>query len=423
MAYLTHFYHEAKSAKNSALPSSRFVQRALRQSLALAFILIVAVTAAMGQTATRGEKQSESLSAVEFTRLSTEMSEEGGHFPSDNFTSNETSYLTVIDKLRQLGATGGAYIGVGPEQNFTYIAKVRPRIAFIVDIRRQAIIQHLMYKAIFHLAPTRGEFLSLLLSRPLSATQAGQKEKTKIPVPDASINDLLAFFSSVAADDKAYASNLTAIKKAIREDFKFPLSETDEKTLEYVYDSFRTDGLEIGFRLSGQRNGGFGGFGGGFGRFPSFKELLAQTDLNGKQSGFLASVEDYDFLRSLHRKNLIIPVVGDFAGSKALAAVGDYLRKNNYTVTAFYTSNVEMVLFRSGIFEGFARNVKKLPINDRSLIIRAAFSRYPHPAQLPGYTTYTLLHQIQVFVRDFEAGRFKSYNDLINTNYIAPEKP
>lgn len=83
------------------------------------------------------------------------MSQEGGSFRSHNFTSNETAYWTVVDKMRQLGTTGGAYVGVGPEQNFTYLAKVRPRVAFLVDIRRQAIIQHLMYKAIFYLSPTR----------------------------------------------------------------------------------------------------------------------------------------------------------------------------------------------------------------------------------------------------------------------------
>src|SRR5215471_19290660 len=86
-------------------------------------------------------KPPESLSAAEFSRLIRDTSEDGGYFHSDNFTSNETSYLHIVDRLRQLAGTGGAYIGVGPEQNFTYIAKVRPQIAFIVDIRRQAIIQ------------------------------------------------------------------------------------------------------------------------------------------------------------------------------------------------------------------------------------------------------------------------------------------
>jgi len=278
-----------------------------------------------------------------------------------------------------------------------------------------------MYKAIFHLAPTRAQFLSLLLNRPLP--------KEKSPPPDAPISELLTFFSGVAADDKTFADNLAAIKKAIQEDFQFQLSETDQGALEYVYKSFRADGLEIGFRLNGQRGarlggGGFGGGsgGGGFGPFPNLKQLIEQTDLNGKQGNFLASAEDYEFLRGLNRKNLIIPFVGDFAGKKALAAVGDYLRKNGFTVTAFYTSNVEMVLFQNGIFDDFANNVKKLPVNDRSLIIRAAFSRFTHPARLSGYGTFTLLQQIPVFLRDFDERRYQSYADVINTHYIAAEK-
>src|SRR5260370_28820274 len=93
--------------------------------------------------------------------------EGGGKLLSGNYISNEFAYLHVVDKLKAIGVAGGAYVGVGREQNFTYIAKVRPQIAFIVDIRRQAIIQHLMYKAVFQLSPTRADFLCRLLSRPL----------------------------------------------------------------------------------------------------------------------------------------------------------------------------------------------------------------------------------------------------------------
>src|SRR5436189_3612018 len=129
--------------------------------------------------------QTEGIAAAEFSRMVRDFSEEDGFFRSDNFISNETSYLHIVDKLEQLGARGGAYIGVGPEQNFTYIAKVRPRIAFIVDIRRQAMIQHLMFKAIFQLAPDRVHYLSLLLSKPLP--------KDKYPAADASVSEMLAF--------------------------------------------------------------------------------------------------------------------------------------------------------------------------------------------------------------------------------------
>jgi hypothetical protein len=381
------------------------IHRTLLKIHLATLLLIAASITAFAQTP--APAQPDSLSATEFSRLVREFSEDGGYFRSDNFTSNEMSYLHVVEKMRQMNATGGAYIGVGPEQNFTYIAKVRPRIAFIIDIRRQAIIQHLMYKAIFHLSANRAEFLSRLLSKPLP--------KEKAPKPDASINDLMSFFSQVAADDKTYEANLAAIRKTIQDEFQFSLSADDQKSLEYVYKSFRDEGLDISYRVDNS----WGGY------FPTFKEILVETDLNDKQGNFLASTEDYDFVRGLHRKNLIIPVVGDFGGKKALAAIGDYLKKYNFTVTAFYTSNVEQYLFGSGVFEAFAGNVKKLPINDKSLFIRAIFlSLYYHPAQLPrSGLTITLLQQMSIFLKDFDEKRYPNYEDLILTNYIAPDKP
>src|ERR1051325_2419788 len=369
--------------------------------LALLFI----AASAFGQTpAPQQQPQLASLSAAEFSRLVRDLSEDGGYFHSDNFTSNEMSYLNVVDKLKQLNAAGGAYLGVGPEQNFTYIAKIRPRIAFIIDIRRQAVIQHLICKAIFHLAANRAEFLSRLLSRPLP--------KEKAPKPEAPLGELLSYFNQAAATDEAYATNLAAVKKAIQEEVQFPLSADDQKSLEYVYKSFRDEGLTISFRMDNAWGM----------NFPTFKEILEATDMSGKQGGFLASPEDYEFVRGLQRKNLIIPVVGDFGGKKAIAAIGDYLKKNNLTVSAFYTSNVEQYLFDGDSFAAFANNVRKLPIGDKSFFIRAIISmRYQHPAQLGrGEFTVTLLQQMPVFLRDFDAGRYTSYEAMITTNYIAP---
>ena len=348
----------------------------------------------------------ETLTAPEFSRLVRELSEEGGYFRSDNFTSNETSYLHVVGKLKQLGATGGAYIGVGPEQNFTYIAKIRPRIAFIVDIRRQAMIQHLMFKAIFHLAPTRAEFLSRLVCRPLPKDHA--------PSADASIIQILDLLDKTPGDDKVYASNHEAIRKLIQDDFKFQLSDADLKSLDYVYTNFRTDGLGIAYRVEGNWSG----------QFPTLKEIILQPDQWGKLGSFLATREDYEFVREMHRRNLIIPVVGDFGGKKALAAVGDYLRKNGFTVTAFYVSNVEQYLFQGGSFGDFADNVRKLPINDKSLFIRAVPNiRFWHPASLPGHRLTTLLQYMAVFLKDYDGGHYPGYRELTMTNYIAGDYP
>jgi hypothetical protein len=372
----------------------------------LALTLIGNATFARQSVPAVREQPREGLSAAEFSRLVRDLSEDGGYFRSDNFTSNETSYLHVVGKLRELGATGGAYIGVGPEQNFTYIAKVRPRIAFIIDIRRQAILQHLMFKAIFQLAANRAQYLSLLLSKPLP--------KDKGPSADASVNDILTFFSQSQADERTYASNLAAIRKAIKEDFQVPLSDADQTSLDYVYKNFRDDGLDIAYRMEGSRGGWF----------PSLKELIVQPDQHNKLGNFLATKEDYEFVRDLHRKNLIIPVVGDFAGKKALAAIGDYLRKASFTVTAFYTSNVEQYLFQNGVFTGFAENIRKLPLTDKSLFIRAVpNTRFTHPAQLPGHRTTTLLQQMTVFLKDFDEGRYQTYTDLVMTHYIAAESP
>ncbi|MFY9555799.1 MAG: hypothetical protein WAV20_04505 [Blastocatellia bacterium] len=379
--------------------------RSCMPALLLLFALIGQAAATAGQTLWRPRVPAASLPASEFSRLIRDLSEEGGFFRSDNFTSNETSYLHVVDKLRELGASGGAYIGVGPEQNFTYIAKVRPRVAFVIDIRRQAIIQHLMYKAIFHLAPNRVQFLSLLFSKPLP------KDKP-VPGPDAPVSEILNIFSQGTADERAYAANLAAIRKAIREDFQVQLSDADQASLDYVYKNFRDDGLDIAYRMEGMRGGWF----------PTLKELIVQPDQHGKMGNFFATREDYEFVRDLHHRNLIIPVVGDFAGKKALAAIGEYLRKNGFTVTAFYTSNVEQYLFQGGVFAGFAENIRKLPINERSLFIRAVpNTRFSHPAQLPGHRTTTLLQQLTVFLKDYDEGRYQTYADLVMTHYIAAE--
>ncbi|PYV13309.1 MAG: hypothetical protein DMG07_14910 [Acidobacteria bacterium] len=234
-----------------------------------------------------------------------DFSEEDGFFRSDNFISNETSYLHIVDKLEQLGARGGAYIGVGPEQNFTYIAKVRPRIAFIVDIRRQAMIQHLMFKALFQLSDTRAQFLSRLFSKPLGGERA--------PGARSAIEEILDYFGETPATDEAYAGNLAAVRKAIEEDFQFPLDARDRAALDYVYTAFRDENLNIQYKTSGTNWGNVP-----WSSFPSLKNLILQPDLHGRLGNYLASESDYAFVRDLERRNRVIPVVGDFAGPKAL---------------------------------------------------------------------------------------------------------
>ncbi len=391
----------------------RFPPVILRRWWNVLFLLILGTFSVVAPTHTATcvqdvQNEPDTLPASEFSRLIRTFSEEEGYFRSDNFASNETSYLQVTGKLQELGVSGGAYIGVGPEQNFTYIARIRPRIAFIVDIRRQAVIQHLLYKAIFHRAENRTQFLADLLCRP-PARDA--------PSATSSLSDLVDFFCRATPSNEAFASNLARVKKTIQEEFHFPLNELDQKRLEYVYSAFRDNGLYISFQFGGRGWGGYGGF-------PTLGQIMLQTDLEGRFGNFLASDEDYRFVRRMQEENRIIPIVGDFAGSKALASVGSYLKARGYKVSAFYTSNVEQYLFQNGVFGEFVANVRRLPIDANSVFIRAVarMRQAAHPAYQPGHRTATILEKMTVFLKDQEAGLYPSYWDLVTTHYIAGEK-
>ncbi|MBI3940579.1 MAG: hypothetical protein HY315_07065 [Acidobacteria bacterium] len=344
----------------------------------------------------------------EFSRLVAKFSEEGGFFLSDNFISNETSYLHVVDKLRELGASGGAYLGVGPEQNFTYIAKIRPRIAFIVDIRRQAMVQQLMYKALFQVSENRFQFLSRLFSKPMA--------RRDFPGPNAPLPQLLEYLDRVPSQAEVFKENLALLQRVIQKTFKYPLSARDASSLTYVYNAFRIGNLKISFRFGGR--GMAGGF--QYGRFPSMRDILLETNLHGEYANFLAREQDYAFVRDLQRHNRVIPIVGDFAGDKALAAVANYLKQNGYNVTTFYVSNVEQFLFGSEVFAAFVENVRKLPVNEKSLFIRAFTGlSFMHPARVPGHRLATTLQKMTVFLDDYDHNRYPDYRSLLTTHFIS----
>src|SRR6476620_632316 len=162
--------------------SMRAMRRVLLPFLCAVLVLTPAVRAA-------GPLPSQ-LSDKEFWQLVTLGSEEGGGFISENFVSNELGYPYVIPALMERVHPGGAYMGVGPEQNFTYVAAIHPQIAFIIDIRRQNLIEHLLYKAVFELSSNRGEFLSKLFARqPLAPLGQG-----------APVEELFAAFAAAPPD-------------------------------------------------------------------------------------------------------------------------------------------------------------------------------------------------------------------------------
>ena len=336
------------------------------------------------------------LSDQAFWHLVVDLSEAGGYFRSDNLVSNETTFQHVIPELRRRVRTGGVYLGVGPDQNFTYITALRPRIAFIVDVRRQNMLLHLMYKAIIEQSDDRAEFMSMLFSRPKPARLASKA------TPEA----LAAAFSSAPSNEKLFAKNLKTITDRLVTHHHFRLTGTDLRSVEYVYRAFFSGGPEL--RYSFPRGPWFAGF-------PTYGELLAESDGEGGQHSYLANDENYRILRELERNNLIVPIVGDFGGSKAIRAVGEYLREHNAAVTTFYTSNVEQYLFQGEAWRRFFGNVAALPLDPSSTFIRAYFNNMGYRYQMTsgGIRSATLLDPIGPEVAAFNEGRIQSYFDVI----------
>jgi hypothetical protein len=296
------------------------------------------------------------LSDAEFWKLIVDLSEPGGSFRSDNLLSNEVWLQRVIPDLLAVAQPGRVYIGVGPEQNFTYIAALKPAMVFITDVRRGNLDLHLMYKALFELSADRVEFVSKLFSRkrPDGLTR------------DSSVREIFQAFATAPVDEKLFEQNFAAITNHLVKTHGFALEPEDVPGIRYVYEYFGRYGPELTYWMSG------GGFGRGGGRnSPTYADLMVATDAAGTLRSYLASEENFNVLKTLHSKNLFVPVVGNFAGPKALRAVGAWLKARNAMVMAFYLSNVEQYLNMDGIWMDFCRNATALPIDETSQFIRS----------------------------------------------------
>ena len=349
----------------------------------------------------------ERLGDETFWQMVSEYSEPGGFFRSDNFVSNEITFQWVLPELAKTTKTGGVYMGVGPDQNFTYIVAMKPKIAFIVDIRRQNMLHHLLYKALIETSADRAEFLSKLFSRP---RPAGLEAKDGAPA-------LFQAFANAMPDSALFAKNFAAVKDQLVNKHKFTLTSDDLRTIEYVYTAFFAAGPDLTYSFTMPGRGASMNFYGR--RMPTYGELMMESDGLGNQRSYLANEENFRTLRDMQRNNLIVPLVGDFAGEKAIKTVGRYLRDNGATVTAFYTSNVEQYLFQSDDWKKFFSNVGTLPLDPSSTFIRAVFNYAQMPnntSMTPGPRSRTMLAPIAEQVRLVDEGRIAGYYDVIQTS-------
>jgi hypothetical protein len=345
------------------------------------------------------------LSDSAFWKLVTDFSEANGFFRSDNFVSNESSYQWVIPDLVRTTKPSGVYLGVGPDQNFTYLVALRPKIAFIFDIRRQNMLTQLMYKALIEQSNDRADFVSRLFAR----TRPARLDTASSP------DSLFVRFQAVAPDSVAAKKQLVALFDRLTKQHGFKLTDEDTSTIAYVYRSFVAAGPDITYNFNQGRPAYARG------RMPSFAELQLETDSAGVKRGYMASEANFRALRALEMNNLVVPLVGDFAGAKAIHAVADFLKERNATVTAFYLSNVEQYLFQSeDEWRRFYSNVGAQPLDSTSTFIRSVFDGMGYSRAPATYNSYMRSRQLLASMLDqlrlFNDGKLTSYADVIQSS-------
>jgi hypothetical protein len=326
--------------------------RPTRKRCRIGLRALVLVSAVVGATACELHLESTRLptrlSDDEFWSLMTRLSEPAGVFRhSDNLVSNEDLFVHTV---RLMSPRDGVYIGVGPEQNFTYIARLRPAMAFIVDIRQENRNLHLMYKALFELSNDRAEFVSRLFSR----------ERPSTLDAESSVHAIFTAYEGIRRSASLYATTARLVRERLVDLHRLPLSADDLRSIDDTLNAFATDGPQIHYGRS--REGSEAG--------PSYRTLMTATDFRGVRRSYLSSADAFAIVKDLHSKNLIVPVVGDFGGPHALRAVGDYVRQQGSVVAAFYSSNVEVYLSNQQI-AAFCASLAALPYDSRTWLIRS----------------------------------------------------
>ncbi len=362
----------------------------------------------------------ETIDASTFAALIHRISEPGRYFDTDNLISNESGYLNVMDALARRGLSRGAYIGVGPDQNFSYVAELRPSIVFIIDVRRDNMLHHLLLKALVEIAPTRVEFLSQLHGVTPPATPGEWR--------DASAEAVMAYVDSAWTEARALrraAGGVAAresegatgggekpaeLRDRIRDlvgGYGVPLTDDDFDTIERFHRTFSVAGPSLRFTSFGRAPRPY---------YPTYRQLVLETDADGDRASYLASAERYDVVRELQLANRIIPVVGDLSGAHALREIGAVLTEMGEELHAFYASNVEYYLWQNRTFDSWVENLRSLPTAADAMVIRSSFTNFGrlHPSAIRGYYATQSIQPVGALA----AGSFDSYWDVVTRDVL-----
>lgn len=238
-------------------------------------------------------------------------------------------------------------------------------------------------------------------------------------------------FTPGRADSVRYRVSLAAVKERLMKVHRFALSDSELVSLDCIFGAFYANGTGLHYSHSSPcatpgmfgSGGGGRGFVNGLAGMPTFGMLLDETDGTGRNHGYLASEANFRALKEMEERNLIVPLTGNFAGGKALRAVGNYVRERGATITTFYVSNVEQYLWRQDDEASrFYQNVATLPTDATSTFVRSfsfgggggGFGGAPVvPFKQQSGRSLQLLSSIEETVKAFQAGVLLSYGQVL----------
>lgn len=315
-----------------------------------------------------------------------------------NLVSNELGFQNVIPYFQQNIEVHGIYIGVGPDQNFTYISSTRPAFAFIIDIRKENQLLHYLFKACFELASSSQEYLSLLFSKPLVNRLS-------------SLRDIVYNFSKIEGDRNIFDKNWILLSQIIQK-YREGVSKIEMEKIHSIYNNYFEYHLMLRTRDDAESWQGW--------PYPTYKDYLLTTDPFGHCWNFLNDESSFLWLKNMQIKNRIVPIIGDLTGKKALKAIADFAVQRGKKISTVYVSNSEKYIFNNHLFNQYMINITHLPIAERSLLIRAVANRPEqlHPEFREGQIVSSVAQRIKSFIQLYKNSQYNTYWDVATLDYL-----
>ena len=250
---------------------------------------------------------------------------------------------------------GGVYLGVGPEQNLTYIAAIRPAMA----LRRGhpppgRDAAPAVQGRIFELATDRADFIALLFSKPrppdldgATPIQRHLEPPTRRSPTDPRPGVEKRRPDRESADARSHRFTFTAAESAPARSRFVPHSSCMVPTFRRAAGAAPDGWVEA---VAAAR---------------SPISPAGHTMIAGEPQSFLSTEQNFQIGRRRCTRRISSSRSAEISPApRRSAPSGTTFRQRGAVVSAFYVSNVEQYLFQDGKARAFYDNVAALPVND-----------------------------------------------------------